>query len=125
MIMKSLLPTRRSAWFALQWWMTTVLFDHRLSSTTCHGSQSQHSPTLILFEIRMQPPLSRPNAEEHPDAETCIAHHAIPQGIRAELGDSVKANLTVKHTCIAVTTSQFCERHLEETPRNSFSLRLL
>jgi hypothetical protein len=73
----------------------------------------------------MQRPLSRSPAEEHPDAETCIAHHAIPQGSLAELGDAVEANLTFQPTCIAVKTSQFCERHLEETFRKSPSLRLL
>jgi hypothetical protein len=105
--------------------MITVLFDHQLSSTTRHGSQRLHNPTLILFEIRMQRLLSRSPAEEHPDAETCIAHHAILQGIRAELGDAVKATLTFQPTCIAVKTFQFCELHLEETPRKSSSLRLL
>ena len=30
MIVESLLPACRSAWFSLQWWMITVLFDHCL-----------------------------------------------------------------------------------------------
>jgi hypothetical protein len=65
-----------------------------ISSTTRHGPQSQHNPTLTLFEIRMQQPESSYPAEEHPNAETRRAHHANPHGIRAECEDEVKANPT-------------------------------
>jgi hypothetical protein len=65
-----------------------------ISGTTRHGSQSQHNPTLTLFEIRMQQPMSRYAADE-PTTETRRAHHAIPYCIRAELGDAVKANLAL------------------------------
>jgi hypothetical protein len=36
-----------------------------ISRTTRHCPQSQHNPTLTLFEIRMQQTVSRYPAEEH------------------------------------------------------------
>jgi hypothetical protein len=65
-----------------------------ISRTTRHGSQSQHNPTLTLFEIRMQRPVSRYLAEEHHGTGTRRAHHAIPHSIRAEREDTVKPNPT-------------------------------
>jgi hypothetical protein len=64
-----------------------------ISSTTRHGSQSQHYPTLTLFEIRMQRPMSRYPAEEYPNAATRRVHHANPHDIRAGRKDAVKAKL--------------------------------
>ncbi|MGA3081767.1 MAG: hypothetical protein ABSD44_10345, partial [Terracidiphilus sp.] len=63
-----------------------------ISRTTRHCPQSQHNPTLTLFEIRMQQVVSRYPAEEHSDAGPRRAHPANPHGIRAEREDAVEAN---------------------------------
>jgi hypothetical protein len=65
-----------------------------ISSTTRHGPQSQHNPTLTLFEIRMQQPESLHPAEEQSDAGTRRAHPTNPHDIRAGHEDAVKADPT-------------------------------
>jgi hypothetical protein len=52
-----------------------------ISSTTRHGPQSQHNPTLTLFEIQMQQAVSRYLAEKHPYAETRRAQYANPHAL--------------------------------------------
>jgi hypothetical protein len=65
-----------------------------ISSTTRHGPQSQHNPTLTLFEFQMQRPESLYPAEEHNGIGNRKAHSANPHGIRAEREDAVKPKLT-------------------------------
>jgi hypothetical protein len=52
-----------------------------ISGTIRHGSQSQHNPTLTLFEMRMQQAVSRYPAVEDSEPRTRRAHHAIPHAL--------------------------------------------
>jgi hypothetical protein len=56
MILKSLLQTCSSAWFALPWWMITVLFDHHLpalSSGFCFAGTAFILTPYTAARVRM------------------------------------------------------------------------
>ena len=57
MILESLPPTCRSAWFTLSWRTITVLFDHRLSATTFVAERSE---IVARCQICSLPKLSNP-----------------------------------------------------------------
>jgi hypothetical protein len=73
-----------------------------ISSTTRHGSQSQHNSTVTLFEILMQQPKSSSPAEENSDAGIQRAHHAHSHNIRAEREDAAEDKITSRAPPIAV-----------------------
>ena len=57
MIVESLLPTCRSAWFTLPWWMIRVLFDHRLPALSFIAVRSEitaHQPMCHLAGLHNQ-----------------------------------------------------------------------
>jgi len=65
MILKSLLQTCSSAWFALPWWMITVLFDHHLPALSFIAVRSEitaHQPMCHLagFDNQIDDLLSLP-----------------------------------------------------------------
>jgi len=51
MIVKSLLQTCSSAWFALPWWMITVLFDHRLPALSIIAVRSEIAAHQLMCHL--------------------------------------------------------------------------